>query len=72
MEFAVDEDVQKSKVRRPDGPGGFPLVQLTLAVCFPQVVYASKDPSWEEGFTFFVNNVQTQQLSVQVGNDWYR
>lgn len=31
-----------------------------------KVVYASKDPVWEEGFTFFVHNVKTQQLIVQV------
>ncbi|KAJ0037231.1 hypothetical protein NL108_017289, partial [Boleophthalmus pectinirostris] len=29
------------------------------------VVYASKDPVWEEGFTFFVHNIKTQQLQVQ-------
>ncbi|XP_076603114.1 extended synaptotagmin-3 [Chaetodon auriga] len=43
VEFAVDEEVQKSKV-----------------------VYASKDPVWEEGFTFFVHDISTQQLTVQV------
>lgn len=31
-----------------------------------KVVYASKDPAWEEGFTFFVHNVSTQQLLLQV------
>uniref|UniRef100_I3JA21 Extended synaptotagmin-like protein 3 n=1 Tax=Oreochromis niloticus TaxID=8128 RepID=I3JA21_ORENI len=30
------------------------------------VVYASKDPVWEEGFTFFVRNVKAQHLSIQV------
>lgn len=33
---------------------------------FPQVVFASKDPVWEEGFTFFVHSANTQQLIVQV------
>uniref|UniRef100_A0A8C3A5J8 Extended synaptotagmin-like protein 3 n=1 Tax=Cyclopterus lumpus TaxID=8103 RepID=A0A8C3A5J8_CYCLU len=33
---------------------------------FAQVAFASKDPVWEQGFTFFVHNVQTQQLLVQV------
>uniref|UniRef100_A0A3Q1EN37 Extended synaptotagmin-like protein 3 n=1 Tax=Acanthochromis polyacanthus TaxID=80966 RepID=A0A3Q1EN37_9TELE len=33
---------------------------------FQQVVYASKDPVFEEGFTFFVHSVKTQQLTVQV------
>ncbi|KAF3842870.1 hypothetical protein F7725_001719 [Dissostichus mawsoni] len=31
-----------------------------------KVAYASKDPKWEEGFTFFVHNVKTQQLMIQV------
>lgn len=35
-------------------------------VFFPQVVFASKDPVWEEGFTFFVHSVKVQQLIVQV------
>lgn len=42
--------------------------QKLLIVFFPQVVYASKDPVWEQGFNFFVRNVKTQQLIVQVGN----
>uniref|UniRef100_A0A672ICS5 Extended synaptotagmin-3-like n=1 Tax=Salarias fasciatus TaxID=181472 RepID=A0A672ICS5_SALFA len=29
------------------------------------VKYASKDPVWEEGFTFFIRNARTQQLKVQ-------
>uniref|UniRef100_A0A3P8NT72 Extended synaptotagmin-like protein 3 n=1 Tax=Astatotilapia calliptera TaxID=8154 RepID=A0A3P8NT72_ASTCA len=33
---------------------------------FPQVAYASKDPVWEKGFTFFVHNVSAQELIVQV------
>uniref|UniRef100_A0A8C3A9E2 Extended synaptotagmin-like protein 3 n=1 Tax=Cyclopterus lumpus TaxID=8103 RepID=A0A8C3A9E2_CYCLU len=36
---------------------------------FAQVAFASKDPVWEQGFTFFVHNVQTQQLLVQVLNE---
>lgn len=31
-----------------------------------KVVYASKDPVWEQGFNFFVRNVKTQQLIVQI------
>uniref|UniRef100_A0A8D0ACC8 Extended synaptotagmin-like protein 3 n=1 Tax=Sander lucioperca TaxID=283035 RepID=A0A8D0ACC8_SANLU len=41
-------------------------VVITYCLLFSQVVYASKDPVWEEGFTFFVHNVKTQQLIVQV------
>uniref|UniRef100_A0A8C5H7B1 C2 domain-containing protein n=1 Tax=Gouania willdenowi TaxID=441366 RepID=A0A8C5H7B1_GOUWI len=33
---------------------------------FAQVVFSSKDPAWEEGFSFFVRNVRTEQLSLQV------
>uniref|UniRef100_A0A3Q3CC44 Extended synaptotagmin-like protein 3 n=1 Tax=Haplochromis burtoni TaxID=8153 RepID=A0A3Q3CC44_HAPBU len=40
-------------------------VYLDNATDLP-IVYASKDPVWEEGFTFFVRDVNTQQLSVQV------
>uniref|UniRef100_A0A3Q3W519 C2 domain-containing protein n=1 Tax=Mola mola TaxID=94237 RepID=A0A3Q3W519_MOLML len=31
-----------------------------------KVVYSSKDPVWEEGFTFFVHDIKRQQLNVQV------
>ncbi|XP_024142299.1 extended synaptotagmin-3 [Oryzias melastigma] len=31
-----------------------------------KVVYGNKDPTWEEGFTFFVHNVKTQVLYVKV------
>ncbi|XP_068186269.1 extended synaptotagmin-3 [Antennarius striatus] len=31
-----------------------------------KVVYSSKDPVWEEGFTFFVRDAKAQQLVVQV------
>uniref|UniRef100_A0A6Q2Y9W5 C2 domain-containing protein n=1 Tax=Esox lucius TaxID=8010 RepID=A0A6Q2Y9W5_ESOLU len=30
------------------------------------VVYASKDPVWEQCFTFFVQNIENQQLNVQI------
>lgn len=45
-----------------------PLVVFITCHCLlsPQVIYASKDPVWEQGFTFFVHNVKTQQLTVQV------
>uniref|UniRef100_A0AAX7SWP8 Extended synaptotagmin-like protein 3 n=1 Tax=Astatotilapia calliptera TaxID=8154 RepID=A0AAX7SWP8_ASTCA len=39
---------------------------FTTRFTVSQVVYASKDPVWEEGFTFFVRNVKAQQLSIQV------
>ncbi|XP_073329093.1 extended synaptotagmin-3 isoform X2 [Pagrus major] len=31
-----------------------------------KIAFASKDPVWEEGFTFFVHDIKTQQLSVQI------
>uniref|UniRef100_A0A671W6J2 Extended synaptotagmin-like protein 3 n=1 Tax=Sparus aurata TaxID=8175 RepID=A0A671W6J2_SPAAU len=31
-----------------------------------EIVFSSKDPVWEEGFTFFVHDIKTQQLSVQI------
>lgn len=46
-----------------------PVVAVHLSavtyILYVQVVYSSKDPVWEEGFTFFVHDVKTQ-LSVQV------
>lgn len=70
-ELSVDDDVQKSKV--PPESRSFLVMlagvsQQTLQwnVLRLQVVYSSKDPVWEEGFTFFVHSVKRQQLCVQV------
>uniref|UniRef100_A0A672IDM4 Extended synaptotagmin-3-like n=1 Tax=Salarias fasciatus TaxID=181472 RepID=A0A672IDM4_SALFA len=42
-------------------------LSIHLSLCLSlQVKYASKDPVWEEGFTFFIRNARTQQLKVQV------
>uniref|UniRef100_A0A672ICW4 Extended synaptotagmin-3-like n=1 Tax=Salarias fasciatus TaxID=181472 RepID=A0A672ICW4_SALFA len=55
-----------------DGASNLPaLPDITLSIhlslCLSlQVKYASKDPVWEEGFTFFIRNARTQQLKVQV------
>ncbi|KAK7938881.1 hypothetical protein WMY93_002207 [Mugilogobius chulae] len=47
-------------------PNSFVELSVDKELQKSKVVYASKDPAWEEGFTFFVHNVQTQQLQVQV------
>ncbi|XP_034549314.1 extended synaptotagmin-3 [Notolabrus celidotus] len=52
--------------KRNTGPSSFVEFSINNDVQKSKVVYASKDPVWEEGFTFFVQNVKTQQLSVQV------
>uniref|UniRef100_UPI003AAF52BC extended synaptotagmin-3 n=1 Tax=Centroberyx gerrardi TaxID=166262 RepID=UPI003AAF52BC len=52
--------------RRTANPNSFVEFSIDEQVQKSKVVYASKDPVWEEGFTFFVHNVKNQQLSVQV------
>ncbi|KAF1382308.1 hypothetical protein PFLUV_G00142410 [Perca fluviatilis] len=47
-------------------PNSFVEFSIDKDIKKSKVVYASKDPVWEEGFTFFVHNVKTQQLKVQV------
>ncbi|XP_039883597.1 extended synaptotagmin-3 [Simochromis diagramma] len=47
-------------------PNSFVEFSIDKDVKKSKVVYASKDPVWEEGFTFFVRNVKAQQLSIQV------
>ncbi|XP_069554960.1 extended synaptotagmin-3 isoform X1 [Brachyistius frenatus] len=52
--------------KRTAGPTSFVEFSIDKEVQKSKVAYASKDPVWEEGFTFFVHNVKTQQLSIQV------
>uniref|UniRef100_A0A8D2ZQZ5 Extended synaptotagmin-3 n=1 Tax=Scophthalmus maximus TaxID=52904 RepID=A0A8D2ZQZ5_SCOMX len=52
--------------RRTPDPNSFVEFSIDKDVQKSKVVFASKDPVWEEGFTFFVHNVKTQQLIVQV------
>ncbi|XP_040005335.1 extended synaptotagmin-3 [Xiphias gladius] len=52
--------------RRTPNPNSFVEFSIDEEVQKSKVVYASKDPSWEEGFTFFVHDVKTEQLTVQV------
>ncbi|KAM4609367.1 extended synaptotagmin-3 isoform 2-T2 [Polymixia lowei] len=52
--------------RRTAKPNSFVELSIDEQVQKSKVVYASKDPAWEEGFTFFVHSIKNQQLSVQV------
>lgn len=52
--------------KRTVNPNSFVELCVDKDVQKSKVVYASKDPVWEEGFTFFVHNVKTQQLQLQV------
>ncbi|XP_018537762.1 extended synaptotagmin-3 [Lates calcarifer] len=52
--------------RKTPNPNSFVEFSIDNEVQKSKVAYASKDPVWEEGFTFFVHNVKTQQLTVQV------
>ncbi|KAM6934528.1 extended synaptotagmin-3 [Xenentodon cancila] len=52
--------------KRKSGPNSMVEFSIDSEVQKSKVVFASKDPAWEEGFTFFVQNVNTQQLIVQV------
>ncbi|KAG7233894.1 hypothetical protein INR49_006456 [Caranx melampygus] len=52
--------------RKTANPNSFVEFSIGEEVLKSKVAYASKDPVWEEGFTFFVHDVKTQQLIVQV------
>ncbi|XP_072253980.1 extended synaptotagmin-3 [Leuresthes tenuis] len=52
--------------KKHSGPNSLVELSIDKDVQKSKVVYASKDPTFEEGFTFFVQNIKTQQLIVQV------
>ncbi|XP_019118935.2 extended synaptotagmin-3 [Larimichthys crocea] len=52
--------------RRSACPNSYVELTIDKEVQKSKVAYASKDPVWEEGFTFFVHDIKTQQLSLQV------
>ncbi|KAM9709258.1 extended synaptotagmin-3 isoform 2-T2 [Menidia menidia] len=52
--------------KRNAGPNSLVEFSIDKDIQKSKVVFATKDPVWEEGFTFFVQNVKTQQLFVQV------
>uniref|UniRef100_A0A3Q4HJ37 Extended synaptotagmin-like protein 3 n=1 Tax=Neolamprologus brichardi TaxID=32507 RepID=A0A3Q4HJ37_NEOBR len=59
-------DSRDGLTKRVACPNSFVEFSIDKDVKKSKVVYASKDPVWEEGFTFFVRNVKAQQLSIQV------
>ncbi|XP_004082055.1 extended synaptotagmin-3 [Oryzias latipes] len=48
------------------GPNSYVEFSVGKDVKKSKVVYANKDPEWGEGFTFFVQNVKTQELIIHV------
>ncbi|XP_042078416.1 extended synaptotagmin-3 [Haplochromis burtoni] len=52
--------------KRTTCPNSFVEMSIDDDVVKSEVAYASKDPVWEKGFTFFVHNVSAQELIVQV------
>ncbi|XP_008401545.1 extended synaptotagmin-3-like isoform X2 [Poecilia reticulata] len=48
------------------GPNSYVEFTLDKDVQKSKVAYMSKNPVWEQGFNFFVQNVKTQQLILQV------
>ncbi|XP_024919535.1 extended synaptotagmin-3 isoform X2 [Cynoglossus semilaevis] len=52
--------------RRTPDPNSYVEFSIDKEVRKSKVVYATKDPVWEEGFTFFVHDVKTQQLNLQL------
>ncbi|XP_013767204.1 extended synaptotagmin-3-like [Pundamilia nyererei] len=52
--------------KRTTCPNCFVEMSIDDDVKKSEVAYASKDPVWEKGFTFFVHNVSAQELIVQV------
>lgn len=52
--------------KRTVGPNSYVEFSVDNDVKKSKVVFASKDPVWEEGFTFFVHSVKNQQLRLQV------
>ncbi|XP_061923592.1 extended synaptotagmin-3 [Entelurus aequoreus] len=52
--------------RKSAGPSSFVEFSIADELQKSKVAFANKDPVWEEGFTFFVHDVKTQQLFIQV------
>ncbi|XP_061579912.1 extended synaptotagmin-3 [Cololabis saira] len=52
--------------KKKSGPNSMVELSIGDEVQKSKVAFASKDPAWEEGFTFFVQDVNTQQLVIQV------
>ncbi|XP_042351179.1 extended synaptotagmin-3 [Plectropomus leopardus] len=52
--------------KRTAAPNSYVEFSIDEDIQKSKVVFSNKDPKWEEGFTFFVHSVRTQQLVVQV------
>ncbi|KAJ8350480.1 hypothetical protein SKAU_G00256100 [Synaphobranchus kaupii] len=52
--------------RRNTHPNSYVEFSIDKQTQKSKVAYASKDPVWEECFTFFVHSVKNQQLKVQI------
>ncbi|KAL2081152.1 hypothetical protein ACEWY4_023005 [Coilia grayii] len=52
--------------RRKNNPNSYVEFSVDEQTQKSKVIYASKDPIWEEGFTFFVHNVSNQVLNIKV------
>lgn len=57
---------ERQLTKRTVNPNSFVELKVGEDVQKSKVAYASKDPVWEEGFTFFVHNIKTQQLQIEV------
>uniref|UniRef100_H3CU01 Extended synaptotagmin-like protein 3 n=1 Tax=Tetraodon nigroviridis TaxID=99883 RepID=H3CU01_TETNG len=60
------EKYDKRFTKRTTAPNSYVELSVASDVQKSKVVYSSKDPVWEEGFTFFVHSVKKQQLNVQI------
>ncbi|XP_036396445.1 extended synaptotagmin-3 isoform X2 [Megalops cyprinoides] len=70
-EFSHNEKTGKASkearlTRRNANPNSYVEFSIDKQTQKSKVVYASKDPIWEECFTFFVHSVMNQQLNVQI------
>ncbi|XP_034042124.1 extended synaptotagmin-3 [Thalassophryne amazonica] len=52
--------------KRNVGPNSYVELSVDKVVQKSKVAFTSKDPEWAEGFTFFVHDVKTQRLCIQV------
>ncbi|XP_019910686.3 extended synaptotagmin-3 isoform X2 [Esox lucius] len=52
--------------RKATNPNSYARLSIDQQCLKSKVVYASKDPVWEQCFTFFVQNIENQQLNVQI------
>ncbi|XP_053734097.1 extended synaptotagmin-3 [Synchiropus splendidus] len=52
--------------RKASSPSSFVELSLGDDVQKSKVAFSSKDPVWEEGFTFFVHDISSEQLVIQV------